>query len=63
MPAGRTRQPLLARWSPTGHGWYRSWHWAPGGRNKDKAKRRSARRERARARASIQEEANDSKAG
>ena len=47
MQAVTRRQPLTARvWG----GLYRSWWWAPGARNKDKAKRRAARRKRAAAR-------------
>lgn len=45
------RQPLVTRDVV-----HRPWWWFPGGRNKDKAKRRSARRERARAREEIKKE-------
>jgi hypothetical protein len=49
------RQPLTTpvRGFSGNGGFCRSWWWAPGGRNKGKAKRRSARRERARARREI----------
>ncbi len=58
MSAARTRrqaasgrQPLAARvWGSL----YRTW-WPPEGRNADKAKRRSARRERERARKEIRD--------
>lgn len=47
------RQPLLARvWG----GAYRSWWWAPGGRHKRQAKRRSARRERQQGRHALRDE-------